>query len=149
MKYQQKIKLAEEGVVWLSEGKSIEDFQNELLGRNYYQYDIDKVLPSLKKLVSEKYGEAFRTYLLDGTLENRRLEFSNLNDEVFDLIKDYQIKTIKEQSKQEMIKLVKEGVEEEEIIARTANRFFPEIELVKEMEFYTRHNVKVLSLIHI
>jgi hypothetical protein len=81
--------------------------------------------------------------LLGDELENQNSIFLKLDKEVIEMLKEYELKEIVIRSKQEVDSLVKKGIDEDEIIQKVSNKYFPEEELMKQIEFYSRHNAKV------
>ncbi len=135
--------MAEETADLLSEGKTVEAVTQLLRERGYYPFDIDKIFFSAKGILSDRFGEKIRQYLLEGQLELKKPEFSFLDDDLFNMIREREITTIVDASKTKVNELMQQGVEEEEIIAKTTNAFFSETAALEQMAFYAKFNFKV------
>ncbi len=141
MKYQEKIRLAEETIEWLSKGRSFEDFRKELIQRKHYQHEIENIFRSAKKLILEDNNKAFGECLLKNDLESARAMYSSLNDEAFDVIKKFKIVELIEDCKRQTDYLAQDEFEEEDIIEQVANHLFPEQDVRDQIYFYKKHNM--------
>ncbi len=94
MNYREKIKIAEQGVKYLKDGRTLKDYKNQLKKDGFYNYDINNIVFSIKNILWEKYGNEFKTLLETEQLDSKRENYSFLDDEIFDFIKEKEINSI-------------------------------------------------------
>ncbi len=138
MNYQEKIKLAEQGVNYLNEGKSLKGYKDKLKQDGFYAYDINNIVSSIKNMLSEKYGKEFKTLLEAEQLEAKRENYPFLDDEIFDFIKEKEIQSIINDKKREIRQLLYEGYIDTEVAKAVQNKYFTlenAISYIKEYKF--------------
>lgn len=141
MNYKEKVKLAEEAAEELNQGKSIEEIKEMLKGKGLYNQDVDKVLRSAKGLLADQYGARMEEQLLAGTYEENKALFAVLDEETLRDLKERTVRKIKADTKKEIVRLAKEGVADEEIVAQMSSRYFTEAEVLWQIENYRDFNV--------
>jgi hypothetical protein len=141
MNYKEKVKLAEEAAEELNRGKSIEELKEMLKGKGLYNQDVDKVLRSAKSLLADQYGARMEEHLLAGTYEANQALFAVLDEETLRDLKERTVRKIKADTKKEIVRLAKEGVADEEIVAQMSSRYFTEAEVLRQIENYRDFNV--------
>ncbi len=124
MNYQEKIKLAERGVNYLNEGKSLNDYRDKLKKEGFYAYDINNIVSSIKNMFSEKYSKEFKDLLEAEQLEAKREDYSFLDDEIFNFIKKKEINNIISDKKREIRQLLYDGYIDIEVAKAVQNKYF-------------------------
>lgn len=126
MKYQEKIELAKKGITFLQNGNSIGKFKEELSKRNLYKPDIDMIWQSCKSMLIKNYEREFKEQIY-----NQRNEYSNLNDDVYNLIKSEVIEKIRVEEKIKFNKLIDERFDEEDLTSKNKNSVLSELDIIK------------------
>ncbi len=140
MNFKEKIKLAEQGVKYLYKGKSLKDYKDKLKQDGFYGYDINNIVSSIKNILSEKYGEEFKTLLEADQLEAKRENYPFLDDEIFDFIKEKEIKRIRYGKKREIRKLLYEGYIDIEVAKAVQNKYFTLENAISYIKEYKSRN---------
>lgn len=84
MKYQEKIKYADEVVLALENGSTMDSLRAMLKEKNLYDGEIDQVMTSAKSMMEDEYGDRVLGYLKLGSLEVHKGEFSHLDPEILE-----------------------------------------------------------------
>lgn len=116
MKYQEKIKFANDIVADMKNGVKMEQLRASLKEKNLFESDIDQVITSAKNIMEDELGEKLITYLKNGTLEENKHEFAQVDSEVMDILLYRAKNRIKSDVNTEVKKLADQGLNDEEII---------------------------------
>lgn len=143
MKYQDKIKLAEEGLDLLSDGKSINEFKEILFSKKLHKPEIESIWRSCTSMLAEKFEPTFKPLILSKELENKRHQFSSFSPDVFELIKTEVTNKIINDSKKKIGELIDAGLDADEIIPKVESSVFSEEDIMEYGEKYHKDNVKV------
>jgi len=143
MKYQEKIKLSNEGIELLSNGKSIKEFKENLSRKNLHKPEIESVLRSCKSMLTEKFEPIFKPLILNKELDSNSSQFSSLSPDVFQLIKEEVTTKIIEDSKKKVGELIDAGLDADEIIPKVENSVFSEEDIMEYGQKYHSDNVKI------
>ncbi len=140
MKYLEKVRLAEEGAKYISDNISLSDYRDKLRNTGYYEYDIDNIISSIKIVLYEKYGKDFETLLLEGTLDENRGGYFELEDSVFEMIASRAKGNIIKNSKRKIKDLLYKSVRPEIIVKEVENRIFTENDIINFINEYVQEN---------
>ena len=140
MNYQEKIKLAEQGVNYLNEGKSLKDYKDKLKQDGFYNYDINNIVLSIKNILWEKYGKEFKTLLETEQLESKRENYPLLDDEIFGFIKEKEINSIISAKKREIRQLLYEGYIDIEVAKAVQHKYFTLENAISYIKEYKSRN---------
>ena len=140
MKYLEKVRLAEEGVKYINENVSLSDYREKLKNDGYYEYDIDIILGSIKNILYEQYGKEFENLLLEGTLDENREGYFELEDSVFDVLAQRAKDNIVKNSKRKIKDLLHKNVRPEIIVKEVENRIFTGNDIINFMNEYVQEN---------
>jgi len=140
MNYQEKIFLADRGVEFILKGKTIGDYDKDLENQGFFNYDIIKVLSSIRNILNSKFGGEFKSLLIEDKLDSNREKYSFLDDSIFNEIKENAILNIVNDSKREIRRLLHQGVEINEIIEIVQNKYFVHDDILFYIRKYTTEN---------
>ena len=140
MNYQEKIKIAEQGVKYLKDGRTLKDYKNQLKKDGFYNYDINNVVFSIKNILWEKYRNEFKTLLETEQLDSKRENYSFLDDEIFDFIKEKEINSIISAKKREIRQLLYEGYIDIEVAKAVQHKYFTLENAISYIKEYKSRN---------
>lgn len=121
MKYQEKLQYANEVVLELKKGSTMESLRAMLKEQNLYDGEIDQVMTSAKNIMEEEYGDQVLTHLKNGTLEANKHEFSHLENEVMESLLFRAKNRIKSDVNKVVKQLADEGLSDKEIIEKMSS----------------------------
>lgn len=132
MTYQEKLKITDECFQLLISGTSLESVREKLAAEGYYEYDINKIMPSVRSAIEQKFASQ-----LDADLKLYAESSSNkygLAEDTFEYIKEARIQYIKAEITDDLHKLVRDKVANEEILERLKSPFYTESEILDKIE---------------
>lgn len=143
MKYQEQRAIAQQGVQKINKDLTIDDYLASLRQQGIYASDINQIKALLRKELEQKYGKQFEPYLLNGQEEQLAQIFPDLAPSTIELVKKFQITEIQTMGQRSVVKMMKEGRKEEEIVKTLENSFFTSENILAEVDHYIKHNVKI------
>lgn len=143
MKYQEQRAIAQQGVQKINKDLTIDDYLDSLSQQGMYASDINQIKVLLRKEFEQKYGKQFEPYLLNGQEEQLAQVFPDLAPSTIELVKKFQITEIQTMGQRSVVKMMKEGRKEEEIVKALENSFFTSENILAEVDHYIKHNVKI------
>ncbi len=143
LSYREKVQLGNEAAETLSKGVDKQAVVEDLRAQGLNRFDVDKVLRTAQSVLRDALGERMQTYMLDGTLEQHRAEFQELDEEDFAKMQEAQRLRIVRMSKAQVSRLAAKGLSQSEIAAQVVNPFFDPWAVSDQIDVYKRRDVKV------
>jgi len=141
MDYKEKIRLAEKAANDLENGKAYETILSELSASGLYKVDVEKVMTSVKNILSDKYLTEVKTKMEQG------IAFENIDLPGFDtsakaILKDKAISKIVNGGIEKVKKMAQDGVDDNQIIQKLENPYFSKGDILKNIKEYKLFNQK-------
>ena len=140
MKYQEKIKLAEQIVNLFKEGKDYSFIENWIVKTGLKKYDVDKVMFSAKKMLKTDYLDQILPSLEVNNEEKINQILSKLSPVLIKDIKLEGINELKKRLKAEINNRVKCGDSDENITENLKTWYFTEDDIRDQISFYKKYN---------
>ena len=143
LNYAEKLKFAE--LVAKQMDNHVPEFEiiSNLEAEGFNKWDIEKIKDSAKLLLRDQIGDAIRTYMLEGNLEDHLEEFDDVDDEDFEKIQYEQIEKIRNQVRVKVREQLKEGVDIKVIENNNVNDFFTKKHLNEEIDRFNYFHLPV------
>ncbi len=132
MTYLEKVEKAEECFQMLLEGTPLEKINSKLLDEGYYQYDINKIMPTLRTLLEDKFGKDLDKRLMSSSEYNSNKY--GLADDVFQYLKEARILSLKSNITDEIHRFVSSKLPDQEIIERVRNPLYTDNEIIDKIQ---------------
>lgn len=132
MTYQEKIAKAEECYQMLLEGSKLETIYSKLSEEGYYPYDINKIMPTVRTLLEDKFSKELDKSLMSGTdIFSQRF---GLADDTYEYLKEARIQSLKSYITEEIHRFVSAKLSDEEIIERVSSPLYTNQEIIDKIQ---------------
>jgi len=138
MTYNEKLKFAENGVSYLLSGGSLSSYKTKLSDSDLDKFEIEKVVRSIKNILNENYGSKIKKLLLEDKLGDVNNNFLDLDNEIFNFIVEKEINNINQDTKKEIIDLVRKGVKVDSISDIVESKYLSK----DEIDIYSKNYLK-------
>ncbi|MCB0659621.1 MAG: hypothetical protein KDC04_01720 [Saprospiraceae bacterium] len=131
MEYKEKVAYVERVTKDLESGKSIDTIKSDLQAEGLYEYDINNVIASARKTLSEPYKQTIKNYLLNDQEILNSDEFANVDKDTLQQMVDQERRILNLQERKKITKLIKDG-QSKEIALKSIDQRFLSIEEASE-----------------
>lgn len=143
MKYQHKIKQAENVVQLLKKGSSIDQIHQQLDAEGFTSSQIDSILKSTENIIYEEYKNQVCIHLLEDNLEENLDNFELVDSDTFDRIQYSAVEKINQRTNLEVNKLLRENKSREEIWDKIDNPYYSIQNMDDQIDKYNYFNKPV------
>lgn len=124
MDYKTKIRHGEEVAEKILAGHKLETLKAELLSGDLYEKDVQNVMGTARKILSEKVGPAIQSHLLADTLEEGVEQFDMVDSEVMQDIVKEQLDSLGNQQRAKVAIMLRENKSPLDIHTAVDHRFY-------------------------
>lgn len=138
MDYKEKIKLSETAMSLINAKKSLGDVEEYLSTQNLYQYDINKVMLSVKKTLEDQFGNEIMQYLLDDNFEEKKSKFDFLHPDLVEFLKERKLEELNIQYNKKVKELILKGYSTRQLLEALKKPCYSEEKILEQIEIYKK-----------